>query len=518
MGGKKCAFIHWLYPLKNQSDGQQTVKRATVCMWSFFGLVLLAVILMHTPIHAHGRHIDKHMGVKIQAALDQARRILDSNKQGAILQAADQVPHRWDDKYKLVEWISDTMHANVFLFFARLGLTQAHTAELLAWKAANSSVYLEFNAKQRVQLIEERVREIESDTVQQEKTSSGLLGSTERVTTKVKRKVPEWLWGVEAAFNVSIMRGNSNNPDDRLQLAVRVGKTQLVTTTSAKPAIRATGAVPQGGKVAVDISWLVDSLESNADSGLEWGFAIDRNQSATPRRNPQVEALLLGTSQLSRWVETTQHYLRALLSNQRLDVEAVHGYAPILPLLRAVDPLQTNESCVMGALDTNKLLAEVTARLDEKAAEFKKPGPSGEPLYPRAEEGVLFSVVEAEAVLSCEFVKGALLQHRQALDYVEHMIDQQLVAAIGSEVSAESFNEYTKQHHRELFVTGYSPRPFSLAVRQSDAHSPEGTISIETQSGQPVHTLSSTVRAATPGLAASPGRMSFPLDASTEVR
>jgi hypothetical protein len=270
-------------------------------------------------------HMDMHMGVKLQAALDRARRVLESDKQGAILQAADQVPHRWDDKYMLVEWLSDTLHANVFLSLARLGLTQAHTAELLAWKAANSSVYLEFSAEQRVQLLEERIREIESDTVEHERKSSGWLGgeNVERVSSKVKRKVPEWLWGVEAAFNISIVRGNSNTA---LQLVRRVGKTQLVTTTSAKPTTTLASAVPHGGKQTVDISWLVHSLEANAEGGLEWGFAINRTQSATPRRNPQVEGLLHGTGQMSRWIDTMQRYLRALLSNQHIDLRGVHEF------------------------------------------------------------------------------------------------------------------------------------------------------------------------------------------------
>ncbi|CAK9094777.1 Uncharacterized protein SCF082_LOCUS44533 [Durusdinium trenchii] len=93
------------------------------------------------------------------------------------------------------------------------------------------------------------------------------------------------------------------------------------------------------------------------------------------------------------------------------------------------------------------------------------------------------------------------------------MLRNQLIAAIGKEVTVADFAAYMRFHYRKLFQDAYMPAPFSFAVRRSEQHSPEGTISIEeltTVGGgsgpaQPVCSMSST------------GRMSFALNASTSV-
>merc|ERR1719456_1570198 len=70
-------------------------------------------------------------------------------------------------------------------------------------------------------------------------------------------------------------------------------------------------------------------------------------------------------------------------------------------------------------------------------------------------------------------------QWSQALDYIEGMLRKQLIAAIGKEVMPADFAEYMQFHNRKLFADIYAPVPFCFAVRRSEKHSPEGTLSIE---------------------------------------
>lgn len=59
------------------------------------------------------------------------------------------------------------------------------------------------------------------------------------------------------------------------------------------------------------------------------------------------------------------------------------------------------------------------------------------------------------------------------VDYVENLIREQLLCAIGKELSAEDFTEYMDFHNRKLFKPSYRLKHFSYAVRFEDK-APEG--------------------------------------------
>lgn len=129
-------------------------------------------------------------------------------------------------------------------------------------------------------------------TVERTHTSSSYWSSdhVDSVTTKVKRKVPEWLWRVDTSFNVSAVRGDGSDADARLLLMGRVGRQQLVTTTAHKPAQQLQRSAPASGQLAVDISWLLRALQplpasEGADPDMHSSFSIDRDRPASLRRH-----------------------------------------------------------------------------------------------------------------------------------------------------------------------------------------------------------------------------------------
>lgn len=82
-----------------------------------------------------------------------------------------------------------------------------------------------------------------------------------------------------------------------------------------------------------------------------------------------------------------------------------------------------------------------------------------------------------------------LLAWAQSVDYVETMLRDQLVQAIGKELTAQDFDKFMGYYSRKIFDPDYVPKPFSYAVRRKD-HYPDGTVSIEGEEGRtPVETI-----------------------------
>jgi len=114
---------------------------------------------------------------------------------------------------------------------------------------------------------------------------------------------------------------------------------------------------------------------------------------------------------------------------------------------------------------------------------------------------------DSSSVISCsEITLGVLGSHcldvaeayNSAIDYIESMLRNQVIAAIGKVVTPADFAGYMQYHNRKLFAAQYQPQPFCFAVRRSEDHGPEGFISIEERVGssgvaQPVQTISRKV-------------------------
>lgn len=99
---------------------------------------------------------------------------------------------------------------------------------------------------------------------------------------------------------------------------------------------------------------------------------------------------------------------------------------------------------------------------------------------------------------------------RGGLNYVEWLLQKQIVAAIGKVVCPGDFDQYMRFHMRKFYLPTFQPLPFSYAVRRP-GYTPEGTLSIETRgvsSADPIFTLRSESKAQP---------TSFSLDASTRI-
>jgi hypothetical protein len=128
------------------------------------------------------------------------------------------------------------------------------------------------------------------------------------------------------------------------------------------------------------------------------------------------------------------------------------------------------------------------------------------------------SVAEANLLVMLRHCTDVCGQWVEALFYIEGLLRAQLISAIGKEVSPADFAQYMRFHCGKLFLDAFAPTPFCYAVRRSDQHSPEGTLSIEEEvvgpggDGNipaPIVTLASE--------SDKPHPMEFPLNASVSI-
>ena len=124
----------------------------------------------------------------------------------------------------------------------------------------------------------------------------------------------------------------------------------------------------------------------------------------------------------------------------------------------------------------------------------------------------LLTVAEAWLATLALHSRHTIEQFEEAMNYIESLLRNQLISAIGKEVTAEDFTAYMRHHSHKLFKPSYTPQPFCFAVRQVE-RSPEGTISIEMPvegTDQPIETITRTMEQPSPP-------MTFALDAATKV-
>jgi ubiquitin len=132
-----------------------------------------------------------------------------------------------------------------------------------------------------------------------------------------------------------------------------------------------------------------------------------------------------------------------------------------------------------------------------------------------ADDGAFDSVVEYRLVAMVVQWGRLCIDASSAVTNIEDMLKQQLVQAIGKEISTQDFTDYMTFHYRRLFADDYQPCGFSYAVRRPD-HQPEGTVSIS-EGGGDTDKLISTQVSSKSCKDMQGGAMRFAINASTDV-
>ncbi|CAJ1338042.1 unnamed protein product [Effrenium voratum] len=458
---------------------------------------------------------------KLQNAMERVRLLLKAEKTPQL--AAD-VHHQYEDKYFLVERGTCLAAASQLNCLASLGLQHLQLQTLQQW-AQTHSVSLRLRSKETCTFLREEKREEENPRKHVEEVSRGGVLSASW-TSKVVTTITEYFWNFQVTYTLEAFRGVGADDADRISLCTRSGQAELKTSSKTPPPhpeVRSPAINEE-----VNITWLLQSLTANAAPS----FKIDRAASncSTPRRNTDVDKAFAHFTMFARWAQSVSSYLGKLrnvkprtgddsaVSAEKIFVptlpimvsgnttdEPAGDHAGTLALLSASSEMQG--SLVLCVSDGNRLLGEELRSLEEQKANLAEVFPL-EGLYTRAEAAMHVTLMHCSAVSE---------GWGELVEYVEGMLRKQLVAAIGKEVSPALFAAYMRFHYRKLFREEFQPSQFCFAVRRSERHSPEGTISIEEQTLGLDEASIRTPIVTFANCSSTPVSMSFPLNASTKV-
>lgn len=449
----------------------------------------------------------------MNSALQAARTVLDNNRNP---QYPADVPHSYDDKYLLVNYVVNTYLAGQLNALQALGLDKDGLSKLRSW-AKSRSVSLCFEGEERCTFLRKAERKIEPSTeyVDEYKSSSGFKS---KWTSKVVKKVTEWFWKFEVEYKLIAVKGSGSSSKEQFTVVSRSGDCELVTTTEDSPLPKVSLITP----CKVQITWLLQQLGD--DNAFE--FSIDRavDSCRTPRRNPQVDAAFAASTALSTWATNVNNYIRNKLiptqKDHELDLAPLSEdtiFSPIVPTFEegekkkpdhaAADMLATlpvnADSVLLSYDDANAYLA---LQKDSITARFE----SFDKLYPL--KGLVTPTEARLCAIGNHLSKNAA-NLADAVEGVEGMLRAQLIGAIGKVIGPVEFANYMRFHNRKVFKEKYAPKPYSYAIRRPE-HSPEGTLSIESTlaDGSMAEPIFSIVRHS---VARAP--MRFPISAATEV-
>jgi len=315
--------------------------------------------------------------------------------------------------------------------------------------------------------------------------------------------------------------------------------------------------------IDVDVTWL---FARPTAEGLQVTFRIDRtkDECRTPRRCPEVEAVLRFGQELNGWCES----VRRTVFNRRVQIAQAYShrnaegdakppldYAKIWQQLpHAVMPVLTPEAdtapagsekedeitaegapvpgTVVGGVELGDRRTAVVASLNAFGTRPRSLGAADLDALVKEERRALSerlaalaesfpADVSTEAVSRVEARLIALTHHmavtaqelETALNYIESLLRRQLVAAVGKEVTAADFTKYMAFHFKKVYRPEAAPEPFCFAVRLPD-HSSEGVVAIEAAGADGGSEQIATFRR---HMSAPAPPMTFALDAATTV-
>ena len=460
------------------------------------------------------------MEARVQRSLQEVKKVLDATRNP---QLATEVHHEYTDKFLLAEFVTGAACAGQLLCLEALGLTAEGLAKL-AEVGRKRTVTLSLRSVETCAFEKKTTREVE-DATKHVTEVAGRLGTT-KITDKVVRTVTEYFWNVGVSYELFAYAGNDKDGADRVVLCSGERKTQIKTLCEDEPSPKR--HVHEG--METDLSWLVKHVELE---GLRVGFQVDRlaKKCHTPRRNADVEEALQCLGAVGQFGTRVATYFQgrvfAVEQDHGLDTASLNAgdvFVPVLPLLevrehgaetgavvqvsdlvKVSSPDVPANGTVMLAGDMNALLGGERKSLEERLARMGATLGRGKGLITPA---------EGRVVVVGKHMSEVAVAHRQAVDFIEHMLRKQLVQAIGKEVSSADFTAYMQFHMRKVMHEAYTPRLFSHTVRRGE-HNPEGVVALEQEVGgdmaEPVVTVGRELAAA------EVVPMRFALNASSDV-
>eukprot|EP01038_Epipyxis_sp_PR26KG_P009339 gene9339-12583_t len=454
----------------------------------------------------------------------------------------DSVDHSYNDKYILAEMLTRVLIASVLNTLLLLNLTFSFLFIAKDWRAGGKTVSLQLKATSTCIFLKEIKHEVvDASRVETERTINSLL--EEKITTKIVTTITAYEYEYKVDYELILYSGVGTNQKERLTLIKQSLKRVLVTRCKALPYSSSTSEDP-----STNISWLIDNC-SVSDSE----FTIDRLHSKcfTPSNNNEISQALRSCSDLFDWSKKVENVFWKLIFDVQEDFpgdgdsphlvwDADSVFIPISPLMlndnngyavendRAVSSSSNStgikiapfppSNVTFGSNLLHGMLSEHLRSLQEKVSEREKS-------CSKSTHNSIFTKNEMKILVLMKHLLDLKVMYHESIAFIETTIRNQLISAIGKEVSSSDFSDYMIFHSRLLFKENFQPKPFSYSIRRSLTHSPEGLIRI--QKGGCGSSFTPSKSNATNNLIYSIStsstsneshEMSFPINASTKIR
>lgn len=342
--------------------------------------------------------------------------------------------------------------------------------------------------------------------------------------SKVVKRVKEYHWQVTVQWELSVCSGTDGVWSKTLQ---RKSASSKIITQRNKPPLQDL----ETEIFDVSLDWLLQQI--NLDS-LTSTFYINTHlkSTKTPRRNGQVEKALEFMESFAKWTDRVVGHFDATMvvpfqqhnpakhgKNEREAIErkfrsivtTSNVFCPIQPLmderpsdsrqnndgaggkrdvsilsLKADDTPETIKSHLLSNSDIHLFLNEHLRSLEiELASLLTDADDSSEDCDD------FLSAAAAKLIFMCRQSGDLMVFYADCINYIEHLLEKQLVDAIGKSVRQDEMDEFFKFHNAKLFCP--SPQPFCHTIRQPK-YSPVGGLSIERENADgrldPVYTFS----------------------------
>jgi hypothetical protein len=472
-------------------------------------------------------HLVKDSGFreKIRECLEQAVKVLDTNKNKIELFSHETHPHTYDDKFSVVDGFTNMTILCLLNCIRTLGVTESHLATLNNWFHKDScNVFLRIEVATRCEYVKEVQREEDNAVRNEEQVTVGSFSMT--LTAKVVMMITEYLFEYGTTIKISAYRRNGESPDDVIELQSRSATQEILQQSKTNPP----GLSKTLKHFDVNIGWLLSNFDS-FNSAAKFKINRSHKKCHTPANNAEVVAALAALSQLNSWSSQVVEHVRSHVFQkyQQLSKNPKSAMTPfsaesslLVPIIPAVATRTSSDVASFG-LTVPSSTAQVDENFTALAAEhYRRLGALRETVLTNTFESAahgasLYTVHEAEMVTLLTHISELYGCYSNSVAYMERMIRSQLIAAVGKTLSSVDFHDCYLSHSRKLWAAEFAQKPFSFSVRRTPTHSSEGFVSIEQQCNgggrpfEPIHTFSAR-------LAPSENEpMKFPLSSSTTV-
>mmetsp|Transcript_16928 Transcript_16928/g.41233 ORF Transcript_16928/g.41233 Transcript_16928/m.41233 type:complete len:927 (+) Transcript_16928:107-2887(+) len=435
-----------------------------------------------SPLDLHQVHFRN----KVEDALHAVGTILNTTRHPVLLEDADQ--HTYNDKYAMVDTMTNTLAASAISVLKQIGLSHETLVQLVkAVQDDKKPVSLHFRMDQTCDFVQQTKRKVirsEMDIENTLKSGSGLIGrlaSSSKENIQVKATIQDYEWKLSTPYRVFLKIGDDEeielqNRSDMETEIVLLGSLNKQPTDQRPPAPLSS----QVHDLTVNMTWLFQQIMIGTNERLSSEFSVDRQSEAckTPRRNKEIEEAFVFRNKYEAWANEVSSIFQHLEmvapahdGNRRPttpeELEALESmmFAPILPLFEG--------SAVLPTDDIDLFLS----KHDDSMADFVH---SVEGRYP--EEGYM-SQKDITLTSLLRHLGGLMESWADSVDYVEDLLQKQLVQAIGKELTPKDFDRFMSHYSKHLLTSEFAPKPFSYAIRRGGQF-PDGTISIEGQAGE----------------------------------